>query len=137
MTTHSSQHFGGRADSEGLYVPAEADLQQWALERGFAPVQAQALLCKGSIYANSYRPRLLIPHEFEPGAVQEYNKTVAKGSKVNPVKVLLNPMHLKVHEAYCKAKVRLARASLARPVKLLHLHIVCLNAAGSDAEAAL
>ena len=137
MTTHSSQHFGGRADSEGLYVRAEADLQQWALECGFAPVQAQALLCEGSIYANSYRQRLLIPHEFQPGAVQEYNKTVAKGSKINPVKVLVNPMHLKIHEAYCKAKVRLARAFTAWSLRLLRLCNACLTADVCGAEAAL
>ena len=81
--------------------------------------------------------RLLSPHEFQPGAVQEYNKTVAKGSKVNPVKVLVNPMHLKIHEAYCKAKVSLARAFIAWSLRLMRLYVVCLTADGYDAEAAL
>ena len=103
MAPDSWESFGGRLDGQERCVPLESDLLLWAEGRGFVPVQAQALLCDDKVYTPSYRKRLLIPHEFEPGAVQGYNKTAA--DKVTPLKVFLNPMHLLVQQAYFKDKV--------------------------------
>ena len=108
MTTQSWQTFGGCQDSAGHFVPAETDLQQWANERSLSPMQAQALLCDSSLFANSFRAKLLLPHVFQPGLVQGYNKSAAACDKVTQFKVWLNPMHLMVQEAYFKAKVLLA-----------------------------
>lgn len=104
MAPQSAETFGGRHEQQGTHTALETDLLFWAEETGFSTTQAQAHLCEGDVYSNSYRQKLLIPHEFDPGAVQEYNKSVPKGSKVTPVKVFLNPMHWQVQQAYFKAK---------------------------------
>ena len=114
MAPQSAETFGGRHEQQGTHTALETDLLFWAEETGFSTTQAQAHLCEGDIYSNSYRQKLLIPHEFDPGAVQEYNKSVPKGSKVTPVKVFLNPMHWQVQQAYFKAKVRCSDASSLR-----------------------
>jgi len=105
MTPDSWDTFGGREDSQPGSNPQESLLTSWALQKGFVPVQAQALLCAEQLYAPSYRKRMLIPHELRPGLCQEFNKTVAKAEKVTPLKVFLNPMHLLVQQSYLQDKV--------------------------------
>ena len=111
MAPDSWDTFGGREISSDPLAPQESVLLSWALQKGFEPVQAQALLCHEQLYAPSYRKRMLIPHEFRPGACQEYNKTVGKVEKVTPLKVFLNPMHLLVQQAYLEDQVCIAGIS--------------------------
>ena len=129
------EHFGGRKDGQQGNKPLESELIQWARERGFTPVQAQAKLCHEKLYARTYRSTTEIRKEFMPGMVQMHNRSrqstaTGEPSKVSIFKGKLNPMHLLVQTAYYKDKVCLT---------LTHQHLQadqCCNV-NLDTQAAL
>lgn len=106
------QTFGGREADQPGCKPLESDLLSWADQepRKFSPVQAQALLCSEAIFAQSYRKKLVIPAEWEPGEVRKYNKSApvdedGKSQTISVIKCSVSPMHLLVLRAYYKDKV--------------------------------
>jgi len=140
MPLRTWEHFGGLDGQQQGYLPAESDLKQWA--QAFCPVQAQALLCNGDVYPPSYRETLTISKELMSSAVQRYNrqkKAMPAGPleqmipTVNQLKFSLNPMHLKVQEAYFAYKVT-CHSKAQIPAASAHDHNIKLLAATVDAD---
>ena len=111
MAPGSWEHFGGRSATQQGYRPLENELRQWAT--AFTPVQAQALLCDAKVYVPSYRKTLAITKELMATAVQHYTKQrkavpISEQQQmptVSMLKFVLNPMHLKVQQAFLSSKV--------------------------------
>lgn len=108
MAPDSWETFGGRGDHQPGSNPQESVLRSWALQKGFIPVQAQARLCVDQVYAPCYRQRMLLARDFRPVVCHKYRKAHDKPGKISPLRVLLNPMHLLVQQAYLLDKVCIA-----------------------------